>query len=400
MAQDGARERSYPPVDEALAIARTLGPDRRKELVAMLHAAGDARHQSGDYAAARPYLEEALRVHRASPDSGSPAIAPTLVNLAFLAENRGDRREALAYFREVLELRRREVGAEHTMTAKSMLDLAGSLTRDGWVEDPAQAEEAEQLVREATAIQRRVSTDPLLRIGGYSTMARVLTVRGKHAEAAAAQREVLALNRQLRGDSSAAVAMAIANLAGYVQRAGQLDEAAELHGEAVRRFTARNGPRHVSTAISTTNLAWTERLRLRFAESEALYRRALPALDSAWSSTGRISSTLVDFGIVLSLQNKHREAEAAFRRALAAAERGQPPIQGDLGRARSFLGQTLLKARRFAEAEPLLTDAYQGVLKSLGPNHQYTLNNAGYLVRLYEAWGRPADADRYRAREK
>jgi serine/threonine-protein kinase len=394
MAEDGAKADAYPLADEALAIARTLGPSRRSELAEILHAAGHARQLGGDDAAARPLLEEALAVRYSLPDSGGLDVTATLVNLGYLANTRGDKEAAAGYLRKVLELRRARLGPDHVLTAKSMLDLANLFTQNAWLDSRAEGDEAERLVREATAIERRKLVDPVLRINGYASMARVLSHRGKLAEAEAAQREIIALSRQAYGDAHGNVTTAIANLAGFVQRAGRLDEAAELHREAIRRYAAAGVGRNV--AVSTANLAWTERLRLRFAESEALYRQAIPVLDSLWRGTARVSATLVDFGIVLGFRGKDREAEAVFRRAVEVAETGASADSGNLYRARSFLGQSLLAAGQYARAEPLLLGPYEWMRKSLGPAHQYTRLGAENLARLYQKWGRPADAERYR----
>jgi tetratricopeptide (TPR) repeat protein len=156
------------------------------------------------------------------------------------------------------------------------------------------------------------------------------------------------------------------------------------------------GERHPSTAVSMTNLAWTERLRNRLAESEALYRRALPVLDSAWSGTAQISSPLVDFGIVLNLRKGCADAEPVFRRAAGLAVRALPATNGDVIRAERFHGICLLKLGRFAAAESVLVAAHQGLLEGFGPTNQYVGASARDLAELYQRWGRPAEAARYR----
>jgi hypothetical protein len=60
------------------------------------------------------------------------------------------------------------------------------------------------------------------------------------------------------------------------------------------------------------------------------------------------------------------------------------------------LGEALAGQQRFAEAESLLLAEYRrlvGVTGLLGNGRGWA---AGGLVRLYEAWGRPADAAKYR----
>jgi serine/threonine-protein kinase len=390
LADAGARERAYPPADEAVRVARTLPARRREELARALRDLGYAHQRAADDAGALPLYEEALAIYRALPPPGSSGVEGVLTNLGFLAEARGDLPAARAYLREVVDRRQARLGADHRVSAASMLNLVAVLETTDLVA-------ADSLVRHAVAVQRRVFTGPHRdRLTGLTSMARVLAARGNEADAETTQREALSMARTLFGDSSRAIAMAVANLAGYVQRQGRLDEAAELHSDAVRRLRAHDGAAHPATAVAVTNLAYTEFLKGRTAEAEALYRRALPVLDSAWRGTPRIALVLVDFGWVLKTRAQCGEAEGVLRRAL---EMFRPRAAGDADvlRAQRFLGGCLFDLGRYAAAESLLVAAHQSLLANWGPTNRYTIDAAGDLARLYRKWGRHADAVRFEA---
>jgi hypothetical protein len=53
---------------------------------------------------------------------------------------------------------------------------------------------------------------------------------------------------------------------------------------------------------------------------------------------------------------------------------------------------------RHAEAEPLLVKAVEGRGNMLGETHPDTLDSMGNLVKLYEAWGKPEQAEQWRAK--
>lgn len=53
---------------------------------------------------------------------------------------------------------------------------------------------------------------------------------------------------------------------------------------------------------------------------------------------------------------------------------------------------------RYEDAEPLLLDAFHGRESKLGPEHPQTLNSLRELVRLYESWNKPDEAEKWRAR--
>jgi hypothetical protein len=56
------------------------------------------------------------------------------------------------------------------------------------------------------------------------------------------------------------------------------------------------------------------------------------------------------------------------------------------------------KQGRYAEAEPLLVSAQEGLARALGAEHRDTLRVVDELVRLYDAWGKPDKAARWRKR--
>jgi serine/threonine-protein kinase len=388
LAESGARERAYPPAEEALRIARRLPARRRAELARALRDLGYAHQRAADDAGALPLYEEALAIHRGLPPPGDHGIETVLVNLGFLAQTRGDLAAATAYFREVVDRRRARLGPDHLQTANAVLDLASVLQG----EDLA---EAERLVRDAVAVQRRIFSGPhRSRLAGLTALAAVLSARGDPGGAEAVQREAVDMARALYGDSSRAVALALANLAGYVQRQNRLDEAAALHAEAVRRLREHDGDANPATAVAVTNLAYTELLRGHLAESEVLYRRALPVLDSAWRGTPRVANTLVDFAWLLRNRGQCAEAEGMLRRALVMLE-SRPPGDAAVLRAQRFLGGCLFDLARYPAAESLLVVAHQGLLEHWGPTNRYTIDAADDLARLYRKWGRPADAARY-----
>jgi Flp pilus assembly protein TadD len=64
---------------------------------------------------------------------------------------------------------------------------------------------------------------------------------------------------------------------------------------------------------------------------------------------------------------------------------------------RGNLGQSLMLQNRHADAEPHLLAAYEGLKSSLGADHPRTQSAASDLVRLYDEWGKPDEAEKYRA---
>jgi tetratricopeptide (TPR) repeat protein len=259
-------------------------------------------------------------------------------------------------------------------------------------------DQAERFAEQSIAVYRRAyaSAHPDL-ADALELKADILRRRGQLPGAEALQREAVSAWQQIYGKEHLAVADGVADLAGIVQRQGRLDEAALLYRDALEVFFRNRGERDVSTAIVLTNLAWTESLRRRFDEAELLYRRGVPVLDSAWTGQARLSSTLTDFATVLIERTSFAEAESYARRAYDLARAVLAPNHVDVIRPQRILGACLIQLRRFADAEPVLLDAHRKLLDGWGADSPFTRSSASVLVRMYELWGRPADADRYRS---
>jgi len=65
-------------------------------------------------------------------------------------------------------------------------------------------------------------------------------------------------------------------------------------------------------------------------------------------------------------------------------------------RAESLLGASLAGQKRYAEAEPLLLAGYQGMLarkeRMWAPNWYHLDRANDWIVKLYQAWGKPQKA--------
>jgi hypothetical protein len=61
-------------------------------------------------------------------------------------------------------------------------------------------------------------------------------------------------------------------------------------------------------------------------------------------------------------------------------------------------GRLLAARRDYAAAERVLLDAQQALEAAVGPAHAQTKKAIGNLVDLYQAWGKAAQADRWRGR--
>lgn len=111
------------------------------------------------------------------------------------------------------------------------------------------------------------------------------------------------------------------------------------------------------------------------------------------------ASALAVRGSMLLVQKKPAAAELKLRESLTLRENIQPDAWTTF-ETKSLLGEALLEQKKYAEAEPLLLSGYQGMKKhedKIPAREKVRLTKAlQRLVRLYEAWGKPEEAARWR----
>src|SRR5262249_6556941 len=108
---------------------------------------------------------------------------------------------------------------------------------------------------------------------------------------------------------------------------------------------------------------------------------------------------LASLGLRLLQQKKWIDAEPVLRECLALREKQEPDAWTTFN-ARSMLGEALNGQQKRDEAEPLLVQGYEGMKQRaakipLGgrPRLAEALER---LVQLYDAWGKPDKATRWR----
>jgi tetratricopeptide (TPR) repeat protein len=106
-------------------------------------------------------------------------------------------------------------------------------------------------------------------------------------------------------------------------------------------------------------------------------------------------TTLRYVGLSLTRTGKAKEAEPILRECSDRALKHPPDALGVVF-IKGALGECLLAQNRFAEAEPLVVQSYEGLKNSKGEKHAYTVTALKLVVELYEKWKKPDLADKYR----
>jgi tetratricopeptide (TPR) repeat protein len=166
-------------------------------------------------------------------------------------------------------------------------------------------------------------------------------------------------------------------------------------GEALYREVF-GGEGNYSVGVIKMNLGQLYFLKGDYGKAEDEDRKALELLrkylGSEHSSTAAAAATL---GLALTREGKAVEGETYLREALAIRKKILP--QGDIliPYTESALGECLTMQKRYAEADPLLTDSYSELKLKLGDRDKRTVAARQRLVKLYELWEKPDLAERY-----
>ncbi len=135
----------------------------------------------------------------------------------------------------------------------------------------------------------------------------------------------------------------------------------------------------------------------RLPEAEAAYRELVEQRRRGSPTPLALDLTLVGFAGVLLQMEKYAEAEPLLREVLTIREEMLPH---DFWRfnVRSVLGGALAGQRKFEEAEPLLIEGYKGLKASPETPTAKACAALERLVKLYEAWDKPDEAAKWRAK--
>ena len=338
---------------QTLKIQRkTLGPENLSTLAAMNNL-GLVYYSQGKYAQAEALDGQTLELKRRVLGPEHPTTLNSMNNLARDYESQGKYARAETLYSQVLEIRRRVLGPEHPDTLLSMDNLADSYLDQGkWMQ-------AEPLHEQALAVASRVmGPETPDALEPMNNLALDYELEGRHAEAEALHRQNLAIRRRVLGPEHPLTLAILAGVSSMYQRHGKYALAETYAAQALAGRRRTLGPEHPDTMTSASDLALAYLSEGKFAQSEPLAREAL------------------EFN------------------------RKQQPDDWQRFRAESLLGASLAGQKKYAEAEPLLLEGYDGLLARkdrIDVFNWYHLDRAGeWIVQLYQSWGKVEQAGEWK----
>jgi serine/threonine protein kinase len=417
-------------------LEKKLGPEHVSTLA--------CRNNLAEAYRAAGRTQEAIRLNRQTLELKEKKLGPehpdTLIcrnNLAVSYQDAGRTQEAIQLCQQTLNLLEKRLGPEHPFTLTSSNNLANAYQAAG------RTQEAIRLNQQTLELkEKKLGPEHPDTLNSRHNLAVAYRAAGRTQEAIQLYQQTLKLREKKLGPEHPETLISRSGLAAAFWSAGQLEQSVPLFEETLRRTIKTLGKTHPDTFRTAFNLGVNYRDAGRLEEAvqvfddwlaraskvlpadnpahilgrtvgaetyaragrpdraEPLLREAVNlAKRQAGPDSARYGGELTVLGFNLLQQQKWAEAEAALRECLVIRQRLAPDTWTTYN-ARSMLGGSLLGQKKYAEAEPLLLKGYEGLkakAKEIPPAGRMRLPQAAErLVRLYEAWGKPSEAARWK----
>jgi serine/threonine protein kinase/tetratricopeptide (TPR) repeat protein len=351
-------------------------------------------------------LLEAIRLYEQIRDARVPKLGAehpdTLATLSYLAQAyqvAGKLPEAIQSLEKVRDAQVAKLGAEHPDTLTTLHNLAVAYRVAGKL--PAAIQLFEK-VRDAQVAKLGAEHPDTLRTLNNLAVAKRKT--GKLTEAIQMLENVRDVNVTKLGADHPSTLSTLNNLAGAYQDAGRLPEAIRLYEQAAEGMAKRDFL-HAYAGPTVHNTVRAYAGDRQFDKAEAWQRRWLAHVGKkAGAKSSAYADELVSLGSLLLKQEKWADSAAILAECLAIREQQQPDAWTTFN-TMTMIGGALLGQKQHAQAEPILLKGYEGMKarfeKAQGPDDrraiQVQLSEAiDWLLRLYEALGKPEEAKKWR----
>jgi tetratricopeptide (TPR) repeat protein len=259
---------------------------------------------------------------------------------------------------------------------------------------------AEPLMLEAIDLFRKDYGDNHLTVGAaYESLASLYENLGDLQKAEASYRKAVEIFDRSPQTSAALKMDAFLHLSGVLTEEKKYDDAERLIDQAMALY--RDVPDRSESTLSQLVI---QSSLIAFRKQD--YVKAVTQAEEAVAGARRartgmnlqteLANSLENQGFILTNTDKPVQAEPLLRESLAIKKATNPKGHPAIASVMSFLGDCLTKQRRFREAEALLIESDEDLRSTMVEQNPRRVESRQRLVKLYEAWGKPDLAARYR----
>jgi serine/threonine protein kinase len=336
-------------LEQALATRQKLHGREHLEVAETQHALADVLADKINYAGAEELYRQALATRRERLGEEHTAVADSMHGLADVLYDLRKLDQAGMLARQALTLRRELLGDAHQDIAASLQLVGVVLLGEGAYE------EADKQFRQAIEMHRKISGDGALEMAEpLLLLAKSRFLQKDYDAAEALIEQSLTIQRRALGDNHLAVAHGLHQQARIASEKGDPAHAEALFQQALAIYrTALDEDRAVTVPV-LRNLAQLASMRGDFARAEKLLQEAIAVQRPLRREERLLGDLFTDLAFALHLQERHQEAEEAYRESLAVHERVGGATAPATLEARANLAALLIDAGKLDEAAPLV----------------------------------------------
>jgi tetratricopeptide (TPR) repeat protein len=309
----------------------------------------------GLYAQARPLLDRAVATRRRLPGIDPLELSDSLRHQADLLALQAEFDAGEKAYREAIR-----IASSRPQDRQSQVDLGNSLAGLGTLLDlEGRYADAEKTLREALNLQQALygTKDPGV-ARTLKDLARTITRGGNPGAAIPLMQRALAVQRELRGNEPHPDLAEVLNDMGFVyDENGDLDNAEKFYRESLAMYRRLLGDKHPYVATELENVALTAQSKGDFASAEALLRQSLEIhRDLQGESHPETGRALFNLASVQYDRGEIREALANMRQALVIYRKAYPADHPEIAIVLNVMGFGLTMARDYGQADRYLQE--------------------------------------------
>jgi eukaryotic-like serine/threonine-protein kinase len=399
----GKRAEAETTLREAVALqTKVLGPNH-PVLAGTRQLLAQVLQQQGKSAEAETEQREAQVIQRKAIGNPEHAAADDKASAGVAAWQKGNWAEAERNLSEALPVSEQVNGRTHISTLSCRLMLADAIYRQD------RFAESEAILRELVAASREGFGNKSSFLGNaLLNLSRSLERQGKLAETESNLREMLAISKTFTTDGeNALVADAMLLLALIQARLGHAADASVLVKDAAVMSRKLPEAQQNNVLGVAESMATTLKKERKLAEAETVERTALEFLIARDGRDGNpLAQLLVRLAQTLNQAGRFDEAEPFAREGWLLRKKLRPASDWTVANGRSALGDSLLGAKKYAEAETELLGAFADMESNATDSAKATPNwksrqrqNAAALVKLYGAIEQPGKAAEWKLKQ-
>jgi len=335
--------------------------------------------KQGKYAEAIPVAKQLLEIREKTLGPDHTNTAASLNDLADLYHPTGDFAKAEPLYQRALKIVEKALGPEHPDTATCLNNLAVLYIH---MRDYAKAEPLHE--RALKIKEKALGPEHLDMAVNLNNLAKHYTDMGSYAKAEALYQRMLKIVEKALGPEHPTTATCLNNLATLYVNMGDYARGEPLLERALKIQEKALGPEHAYTVASLHNLATLYMNIDDYAKAEPLLERALKIQEKALGPEHRDTAvTLHNLATFYINTGDYAKAERLLGRVLKIQEKALGPEHRDTAASLNTLATFYADTGDYAKAEPLYQRALTIHEKAFGPDHRLTATSLNNLAVFY-----------------